>query len=77
MGRGRNVSNDIDDELVDIDDFIDSDESSDEFDFLASIEKSTKTKTKRNKSKKRSLLDMQESDDWQDPEDDIMYGFKE
>ncbi len=77
MGRGRNASNDIDDELVDIDDFIDSDESSDEFDFLASIEKSTKTKTKRNKSKKRSLLDMQESDDWQDPEDDIMYGFKE
>ena len=76
MGRTRKDRHDLDDEFLDLDD--DDLDADDEalagmlLDDSVSLNKNDKNKPKINKK-----ANDKEDDDWQDPEDDIMFGFDE
>ncbi len=81
MGRTHKDRHDLDNDFTEIDDFEDEGETVDHLsDYIYLIEsppKRSRIKGSRKKVNKTRKTIFTESDDWIDPEDDIMYGFEE
>ena len=81
MGRTLQHRHDFDDDLLERDDLKEKvatlDPFSDDLYLIKSPPKRSRTKGSRKKVNKSRKTTSSESDDWQDPEDDIMYGYKE
>lgn len=80
MGRTIKDRHDLNDDDIDFDDIDDFEE---ELDLLLSDSQPLKTQPKRAKKKRSKSAPFRRDNfptdlkDWRDPEDDIMYGFKE
>lgn len=81
MGRTHKDTHDLDDDFLEIDVFEDKDATLDHFSedlyLIKSPPKRSGIKGSRKKVNKMRKSISTESDDWKDPEDDIMYGFEE
>jgi len=73
MGRTRTDGQDQDEEPLDFDDFDDEGDLS--IDALLNEAEALLPKDKKTRKPAKKLS--QESDDWHDPEDDIMFGFED